>query len=983
MSEAIALQDRGSETVAETLEEIVSEVAELLPQQAPLHAFVHHNTLHHFEHLPFEDAVIEASTVLGTESFQSESAFAEHLRSGRILDRDVESVLDSRLRAAPEDPQAPIFPGGPSLRAFRCFRLRHLFEIPYGATLRWVLKEGGAASSVHPSVPEARRKAIGQGGSEALVLARLWASLDEFAPLRTPPSPGPRPRDRLLAATELDTDEWVHPLLIRVSAAFLDQGIAYWQMPDRRRGFLSAFRRLYGRPRSPSFLWARGLDRTLAEQERRRWNATTTVGWALDALHVRREDWPEVIQATLLSLRGWAGMMRHLEERPDRAPVVSPPASLMEFLAVELVLDVFATRHVLRTRSDMDLVDAEGRIASVSSLPYRDRSLVFEAYVLAQLSDLPLARFSEAGVAEGWMEAVRAFDSIERRRILHLAYERRHRVEVLDALHARSAHPARVGRPAVPAESPGFQAVFCIDDREESLRRHLEEIDPRVETFGYAGFFGVAMEYQGLDDIRSRPLCPVVIQPVHRVSEVAASPEAHASYASKRRRRGHASLAVSVGVRTLVRGGLMSSILGPLSTVSLVGRAAFPRLAHAVSHWLAGLGVERPATRLVIEADPEIDIGEALRVGFTLDEMTDIVESALRTMALDPARSRLVLIVGHGSSSLNNPHEAAHDCGATGGGRGGPNARAFAQMANHPGVRERLRARGLSIPDGTRFLGAYHNTCDDTMTYYDEDLIEGTHGADLVAAKRALAEACARDAHERCRRFESAPLTIAVEDALEDAHEHSVDLAQPRPEYGHATNAVCIVGRRSRTRGLFLDRRAFLVSYDPDEDPDGRWLGPLLNSVGPVGAGINLEYYFSFVDPTGYGSGTKLPHNIVALLGVMNGHSSDLRTGLPWQMVEIHEPVRLLTIVDARREVLERILEQNAALRRLIGNQWIQFVCWDPDSDRFHVFEEGGFVEYQPESDRVATAPSSIEYYRGHREHLPPAWIGDGGRAGC
>ena len=37
---------------------------------------------------------------------------------------------------------------------------------------------------------------------------------------------------------------------------------------------------------------------------------------------------------------------------------------------------------------------------------------------------------------------------------------------------------------------------------------------------------------------------------------------------------------------------------------------------------------------------------------------------------------------------------------------------------------------------------------------------------------------------------------------------------------------------------------------------------------------------------------------IAGLLGVMDGAQSDLRTGLPWQMVEIHEPTRL-AIVDA------------------------------------------------------------------------------------
>src|SRR5690606_29013332 len=128
--------------------------------------------------------------------------------------------------------------------------------------------------------------------------------------------------------------------------------------------------------------------------------------------------------------------------------------------------------------------------------------------------------------------------------------------------------------------------------------------------------------------------------------------------------------------------------------------------------------------------------------------------------------------------------------------------------------------------------------------------------------------------------------------------------AQPRPEYGHCTNAICIVGRRPATRGLHLDRRAFLVSYDPTIDGDHTILERVLAAVGPVGAGISLEYYFSAVDNGVFGCGTKLPHNVTSLLGVMNGHQSDLQTGLPLQMVEIHEAMRLLLIVEATPHAL-------------------------------------------------------------------------------
>lgn len=957
---------------AAELRRAIDEAAALLPEQAPLHAFVHHNTLHHWEHLPFDDAIAEACAVLGTEGYQSERAFRSHLESGRILPGDVSAVLAAEPG---EEASRSIFPGGPSVRAFRSFRLRHLFEIPSGATLAWHRGEGAAGSRLRSDVRPERRRRILAEGSEAEQLTRLWRALAGVAPTRAGPAVGPRWRDRIHARWGTDTDDRVHPLLIRFAGAFLDQGIAYWAMPYRSEGLLSAFRRLYGARWGSPARWRKGLAERLRRQQREGWSALDTIAWALDEGEVRDRDRAVFVRDTLLSLRGWAGMVRHLELRPDRAPVSAPPARLDEFLAVRLVLDLFAARAVVRERMGPGV--GLGRLFEPvpDPAPGRDDRLVYEAFALAQYADLPLARFLEPDVAKGWLEAVREFGDGERRRILHLAYERRHRVQVLDALHAGTR------RAPEDPKACDFQAIFCIDDREESIRRHLEELHPAVETFGYAGFFGVAMAYQGVDDVRTRPLCPVVIEPAHLVREVAAEPGDEGRYRRERRRRARLRHWSWVGSKTLVRGGLMAPLLGPLSVVPLVAQTLFPRLTHALGAFFVGLGADRPATRLQVERQDAADVERAVRQGYTTEEMAEIVASALRTMGLDASRSPLVVVVGHGSSSLNNPHEAAHDCGATGGGRGGPNARAFAVMANHPDVRRILRDRGLAIPSRTWFVGAYHNTCDDSIRFFDADLVPATARPAFTIARGALRRACRAEAHERARRFETAPLGLSVRRAMADVESHAVDLAQPRPEYGHATNAICIVGRRALTRGLFLDRRAFLVSYDPESDPSGELLAPLLLSVGPVGAGINLEYYFSFVDPTGFGCGTKLPHNITGLLGVMDGHASDLRTGLPWQMVEIHEPVRLLTIVDSSRAVVERILSEHEGLHSLVSKAWIQLVVRDFETGALHVFQQGAFVPYRPEAGEASEVDSSASYYGPHRDHLPPVWLSRRGRA--
>src|SRR5438477_1472820 len=267
-------------------------------------------------------------------------------------------------------------------------------------------------------------------------------------------------------------------------------------------------------------------------------------------------------------------------------------------------------------------------------------------------------------------------------------------------------------------------------------------------------------------------------------------------------------------------------------------------------------------------------------------------------------------------------------------------------MANDARVRQLLKAIGMSLPVTTWFVGAQRNTCNNDVTFYDDDLVPARSVAVFARARAAIEDAREREAHERCRRFDAVPRWYPPLAALAHVEGRAADLAQPRPEYGHATNAFCIIGPRTRTRGLFLDRRAFLVSYDPTRDNDGAILARIMAAVVPVVAGISLEYYFGYIDPTGYGCGTKLPHNVTSLLGVMDGAQSDLRTGLPWQMVEIHEPARLAIIVEGTPDRVRRVVLNNAAIERLVRNRWIWLACLDVESNALWEFRSMGFIRH-------------------------------------
>jgi hypothetical protein len=949
----------------------IASAAELLPAQGPLSLFIHHNPLHAFEELPFEQAVIEAAELLGGEPFLSEERYRAELARGRIEERDLDAVLESALGATGSSPLAP---GLPSRRDLRRRILRHGVRSPIGAELDWLLDEGDVLDRWRAdALPEARARGSRDGVSEAQALRQLWKRCltrsQELPPRPHRPARAPlRHRDLLLAVTGADSDALVDPLLIRLCAAFLDQGVAYWPMPDRALGLFGAFSSLYGRGGAPPGSWMRGLARELACGHGAGLSALASALGSLECLGVAPSEWEGYVARTLLALRGWAGMLHQLGVRPDRVPAVTPPASLEDLLAVRLLLERSALAHLARRhlgfRGPLATLRNELRSRIPTPPAPRVEERAFLLFELAQilvpgLVDLPGEAIA-ALVAE-----VAAFGEPRRRRMLHAAYERRYRVGLLDALAAQGSVP-------VDAPRPSFQAVFCIDEREESLRRHLEEVEPACETFGYAGFFGVAMYYRGSADAHAAPLCPIAIKPRHRVEEVVL-PELRAAAerrVSLRRAIGQLHRAWQVGTRTFARGTLITALFGAAAAGPLVSRVLWPRATGRLRRHASRLVRASARTGLRIERDA------AWPEGFDTDEMAAAVAGLLEETGLARGVSRLVVVIGHGSTSLNNPHESAHDCGACGGGRGGANARVFAAMANDPRVRELLVLRGIEIPEDTLFVGAEHDSCSDAVVWADADAIPASHRDLFRRCARAFEVARMRNAHERARRFSTFASRESAIVALAHVEARAEDLAQPRPEYGHATNAACVIGRRSRTRGLFLDRRVFLVSYDPrDDDSEGRLLERILAAVVPVVAGINLEYYFGSVDPTAYGCGTKLPHNVSAMLGVMDGHASDLRTGLPWQMLEIHEPVRLLLVLEARPEVLTAMLARNPALARLVRNRWVQAATLAPASGEIFVMGPRGLAPHRCEATSLPAVGASADWYRECRDARAPARV--------
>ena len=960
---------------------LIDQLAHLLPAQGPISIFIHHNTLHALEHLRFEEAVETAADRLGREPFLAESRYRDKLASGRILAKDVQALIHEQLGARGASDVAGL---GSRLDLWRAIVL-HGIPTATGRELSWILEETPALSRFRTDVPASARAArsnLGElddrAGEERRAVRRLWhacvSGVGRAGPRVPPIAKVPlRHRDWLQTVSAIDTDAWIHPPLIRFLAGYLDQGLAHWSMPEKRLGIHGCFLEIYNtRLAAQCGEWAHLLPRVVGEDRVAGRSALESIAHSLTQLGVADDERHDYLGAELLALRGWAGIVRQIEERPDRVPARDVIVTLRGYLAVRLLFERAALAHAAqRVTFGGSLSDLRQwlRHRLPQQLTPTTEERAWPLFHVAQLCGL------DVSVVEQWTashvvaleDELSELDGLRRRRILHQAFERTIRHRLYDAL---MRHP-----PRPLAKSPTFQTVFCLDEREESFRRHLEEVEPSCETFSTAGFFNVAMYHQGMTDAHPRPLCPVAIRPEHYVAEIEPDPNRFTRHTRRLQRRaaGFLGYNVHLGSRLPVRGAVLMTAFGWLALVPLILRVVFPWLSSRWAH-VRETTTTASRTRLLLDRDDGVPpIG--VHSGFTVREMADIVRRVVDDLGIRDRLSPLVLVIGHGSISLNNPHESAHDCGACGGGRGGPNARAFAHMANDPRVRQLLASEGLVIDPGTWFLGAQRNTCNNDVTFFDEDLVPAPCQATLSRAKDAIDATRRREAHERCRRFDAVPRWFPPLAALAHVEGRAADLAQPRPEYGHATNAFCIVGRRTRTRGLFLDRRAFLVSYDPTRDSDGAILARIMAAVVPVVAGISLEYYFSYVDPSGYGCGTKLPHNVTSLLGVMDGAQSDLRTGLPWQMVEIHEPTRLAIVVEGTPDRIVQVVRNNPAIDQLVRNRWIWIACLDADSDALWELRATGFVPHVAEHTLPVVAGDSAAWYEGKHGFVPPASI--------
>lgn len=501
-----------------------------------------------------------------------------------------------------------------------------------------------------------------------------------------------------------------------------------------------------------------------------------------------------------------------------------------------------------------------------------------------------------------------------------------------------------------------FQALFCIDDRCGSLRRYIEIEDAHCETYGTPGHFNVACYFQPEHGKFYTKVCPAPLSPKHLIVE--------SESLAKEKRDNH----FSRQTHGLIGGWLISQTLGFWSAIRLAINIFIPSKSPAMVSSAQHMDTEG---KLSIEKGlPEFN-ESGLQIGFSPFEMANNVEGLLRSIGLIENFAAIIYTIGHGASSVNNTHYAGYDCGACSGRPGSVNARAIAAMGNHLEVREILATRGITIPETTQFVGGLHDTTRDEISFFDEDVLSAANRQLHKLNRIKMNTALAKNAKERARRFELMNNKISSEKLHEKVKTRSVSLFEPRPELNHATNCLCIVGNRALSKNLFLDRRSFLNSYDYATDPEGIWLSGILRAVAPVCGGINLEYYFSATDNSKLGAGTKLPHNVMGLIGVANGMDGDLRTGLPAQMTEVHDPLRLLVIVEHYPEIVLKTIQKDDSTYEWFKNEWVHLVVVEPITKTNYVFTKDHFEVYNTLHQSIGTTNNIDMLTEATQDNIP------------
>lgn len=673
--------------------------------------------------------------------------------------------------------------------------------------------------------------------------------------------------DRHSSRTAFMIDE-----IAKFCASYYDSGQALLPFPLKEKSLYSAWLAWQKIDRNPEFMGLSHFRETVARMPT---DPVEAIAFVTQELSIPARATEDYLYRALFDINGWASFVRHLVWKSELYGETND--SLVQLLAIRVVWGY----GLFLERQDRDFTEAwKAAMNEAARLP-RDHDLKNDPNLALDL-------------------------------VLHEAYERAHQRKLLKTLTSL----AQIAKTSGPVERPPLQAVFCIDVRSEIYRRALESSYPGVETIGFAGFFGVPFEFLRLGNDKGSERGPVLLKTGFRVLEGPLRKEDRAAFVTDSQIQSQVKNAWRRFTQSATACFAYVEALGFFSIVSLIQSTM-------------GLRKHSPKENIGPIIDPEMIDGAA--TGFTKDQKIQVAKSVLKNMGLTQKMSRMVLLVGHGSETVNNPHASGLDCGACGGHSGDSNARVVSAILNDLEVRAALRDEGLSIPEDTWFLSGLHNTTTDEVSLFERESAPAFLKAEIEELQLRLTRAS-----QLARAERSTLLGIKKHKAESGVLQRCSDWSQVRPEWGLAGNYAFIVGPRSLTSSARLHGQAFLHTYDWKTDSDFSVLELIMTAPMIVASWINLQYFASTTNNPVFGAGNKTIHNVIGTLGVIEGNSGDLKVGLPWQSVHdgtqfVHKPLRLNVVIAAPTSAINGVIQKHSHVRHLLDNNWINLFAQSDD----------------------------------------------------
>ena len=679
--------------------------------------------------------------------------------------------------------------------------------------------------------------------------------------------------EHLSSGTDFDWTETIVEEVSKHCAAHYDQEQATWLSPHADLSLYEAWRRLAERDVNVEILGLRGFRRFVAKLPQ---DPESTIAVLLQLLNVPPQLWSPFLLSQAFSLPGWSAWTKYQSSW---------------------------SKDDSRTRNDF-----------VGLLAIR---LAYDAALAISKSlSIRWDRITENDSTWFRVHPTPPGEDTMFRHILLRASEIAYRNDLLKCLTTTSDSTC------ANSNRKRAQMVFCIDVRSERIRRHIESQSNDIETYGFAGFFGMAFEFQSLGTSLETSQLPVLLKPQFKVLEgIRDGSLIHEVTAIEKRKK-------DAHWKTLWK-SFQTSAVSCFAYVESAGLFSGLRIVRRSIH-----NLRKP----MAHADHSVcssscsEFGPTLRgldsQGISISRLADLAEGMLRNLGLTRDFAKFVIFCGHASQTENNPLAASLDCGACGGHSGEPNARFAALLMNQPTVRQELAERGIAIPYDTRFLAALHNTTTDGIEFFDVHELspEATNMFRTIQLECSTASVRAQQ-----ERRSTLPNTSRNSTSRYGMMHRAMDWSEVRPEWGLAGNAAFIVARRSLTQQANLNARTFLHSYDYRQDSDGKALETIMTAPMIVAHWINMQYYASTVDQRHFGSGTKTIHNVVGGFGIQSGNGGDLQTGMPWQSIHTgsayqHVPLRLQVVIEAPREKIDQVIAKHENVSNLLRGGWLHLI---------------------------------------------------------